>query len=198
MEVTFHPKIGNKDCWEIFVDGEKWREVHRTIFGKNPVLSSPSSEKNLQSMFDELEYQRAKKYVLWRLSAQNYHSQLLSQLLRARLVQDHTINRVIDDCHKMHLLNDDSWLQSFMKKELKRYSLRVVLRKLHAKGFVSETLEDLAQEWNSENEVMAIWHLLQTKYKKKDLTEVKERQKCIAALMRKGYSYEKIKRALND
>ncbi len=190
--MIFRPKEGNKDRWEILVDGEKWREVHRAIFGRKPHFS-PSSEENLQSIFDVFEYKRVKGYVLWRLSIQSYHSEQLAKLLRDRLVQNKTIDRVLQEYREMGFLDDELWLQSFMRTQQKRYSLRLILSKLHAKGLSAETLQQLAKEWkNPEEELQAIQHLLKTKYRSKDLTQYKNRQKVIASLIRKGYSFDQI------
>jgi regulatory protein len=120
MQVTFRPKEGNRDHWEIVVDDEKWREVHRAIFGRKPIFPSLPSEDKLQSVFDTLEYRRVKGYVLWRLSTQSYHSEQLAKLLRDRLVQTHTIQRVLQEYQGMGFLDDEAWLQSFMRIQQKR------------------------------------------------------------------------------
>ena len=195
--MTFRPKEGNRDRWDILINGEKWREVHRAIFGRKPTLPSLSDEKDLQASFDVLEYRRVKGYVLWRLSTQSYHSEQLAKLLRERLVQGHTIQRVLQDYQEMGVLDDEAWLQSFMCLQQKRYSLRFILTKLRAKGLSSETLQRLAKEWkNPEEELQAIQHLLKTRYRSKDLTQYSNRQKVMAALARKGYTFDQIQTAL--
>jgi regulatory protein len=200
LHVTFRPKEGDKERWEILLDGEKWREVHRAIFGRKPSFSSsPSSEEELQRIFDAFEYRRVKGYVLWRLSTQSYHSEQLAKLLRDRLVQSKTIDRVLQEYREMGFLDDDSWLQSFMRSQQKRYSLRFILSKLHHKGLSSETLQRLAKEWkNPEEELQAIQHLLKTKYRSKNLIQYKERQKVIAALVRKGYTFDQVQAAFQQ
>jgi regulatory protein len=171
--------------------------VHRAIFGRKPTFPPLFAEKDLQSTFDAFEYRRVKNYVLWRLSTQSYHSEQLAKLLRDRLVQSHTIDHVLQEYREMGFLDDDSWLQSFMRMQQKRYSLRFILNKLRAKGISSETIQRLAREWeNPKEELQAIHHLLKTRYRSKDLTQYKSRQKVIAALVRKGYTFDQIQAAL--
>jgi regulatory protein len=197
--VVFRPKEGNQDRWEILLNGEKWREVHRAIFGRKPTFPPLSSEEELQPIFDAFEYRRVKGYVLWRLSSQSYHSEQLAKLLRDRLVQEKTIEHVLQEYLEMGFLDDESWLQSFMRTQQRRYSLRFILNKLHAKGLSSETIQRLAKEWkNLEEEHQAIQHLLKTRYRTKDLTQYKSRQKVIAALVRKGYSFDQVQKALHQ
>ncbi len=197
--MIFQPKEGNRDRWEILLNGEKWREVHRAIFGRQPTFPPLPSEEELQTVFDAFEYRRVKGYVLWRLSSQSYHSEQLAKLLRDRLVQNKTIERVLQDYREIGFLDDELWLQSFMRIQQRRYGLRFILNKLYAKGLSSETIQRLAKEWqNPEEEIQAIQHLLKTRYRTKDLTQYKSRQKVVAALVRKGYSFEQVKIALSQ
>ena len=96
-----------------------WSQAH---------FSPSSSEKDLQSTFDAFEYRRVKGYVLWRLSAQSYHSEQLAKLLRERLVQIHTIERVLQEYRETGVLDDECWMQSFMRAQQKRYGLRFILQ----------------------------------------------------------------------
>lgn len=189
----FRPKEGNRERWEIFIDDEKWRDVHRSIFGRHPSLPPISDEKELQSIFDAYEYRRVKGYVLWRLSTQTYHSEQLVKLLRDRLVQSHTIDRVIRKYREMGALDDEAWLQSFMQTQKQRYSFRHILNKLRTKGLSAETISHLSEEWkNPEEELEALQHLMRTRYRSKDLNDYKVRQKVMASLARKGYSFDQI------
>lgn len=198
MQVSFVPKAGRREYWEIHVEGERWRDVHRTIFGAKPLFPSVSAADDLQAIFDAYEYRRVKSYVLWRLSKQSYHSEHLSKQLRERLVQEKTIQVVLKGLQDAGYLDDDIWLKSFLRSQQKRYGLPMILSKLRIKGLSSETLQQIDVDWGEpEEELQAIRHLLQTRYHKKDLADYKTRQKVIAALMRKGFSYEKVKDAMN-
>lgn len=199
MQVTFRPKEGLRDRWEILVDGEKWREVHRTIFGRNPVFPPLSAGEELKLVFDAFENRRVKAYVLWRLSTQSYHSEILAKLLRERLVQNHTVERVIEEMRGLGFLDDAAWLQSFFRIQQKRYSLPMILSKLRFKGLSSETLQSLAKEWiNPEEEMQAIQRIIHTRYGKQDLSQFKMRQKVICALMRKGYTFDQVQTVLQQ
>ncbi len=195
MQIVFQSK--ERERWEILVDGEKWREVHRTIFGRKPVFPPVSNRESLQTVFDAFEYHRVKNYVLWRLSSQSYHSEQFMKLLRERLVQDHTIDQVLQYCREIGFLDDEAWLKNFLSFQQKRYSLRVILSKLYAKGLSQETVRCLAKEWgNPLEELQALQHLLKTRYQTKDLTQFEVRQKVIVSLMRKGYTFDLIQQAL--
>ncbi len=197
MKISWKVKPGNPHYWEIWVEEEKWREGHRSIFGRKPAFPSCSSPEELPAVFDAFEYRRVKGYVLWRLSQQSYHSEQLRKLLQGRFVQPPTIEKVIQELKGSGYLDDRAWLQGFMRGQERRYGLPLILLKLRAKGLSSSTLQTLAAEWerDPQQEIEAIQHLLKTRYRSKDLTQYKEKQKVVAALLRKGYSFEQIHQA---
>lgn len=195
--ISFRSNERDKERWQILKDGEVWREVHRSIFGRKPVFPSLSVDRDCGLVFDHYEYQKVKAYIFRRLTKQSYHSEQLAKLLRERLVQDKTIDRVICEFKLLHILDDEAWLQNFMSSQQKRYSLRAMLLKLKSKGLSSNTLKQLAIEWNRpEKELEAIQRLLQTRYRSKDLSQYHIKQKVIAALLRKGYAFDQVKAAL--
>jgi regulatory protein len=199
MIVKFRLKEGRRDYWEILIDGEKWREVHRTIFGSKPVFPPVSSMEDLKTVFEAYESHRVKGYLLWRLSKQSYHSEQLAKLLRDRLVQIQTITHVLGEFQDKGYLNDKLWLKNFFQIENKRGSLRLILAKLYKKGFSKETLKELSEEWNNpEEEETTLLYLMNTRYRNKDFTDRKTKQKVTASLLRKGFSFEQIKGAFKN
>jgi len=196
-QVTVQPKEGIPDHWVIFIQGEKWCDVHRSVFGKHPSFSPVSSWEEWQKNFNQVEYQRVKNYVIWRLSSQSYHSEQLSKLLKERLVQKETIIKILQDCQQWGYLNDEQWVQLFMKTHQSRYSLRLILIKLRQKGLKPDTLEQIAQSWHQpKKELAAIQQLISKKYCSKNLKDFKERQKVVAALIRKGFQYDQVSQVL--
>lgn|GEM_PF-1129659 len=199
MQPTFKLKEGSPDQWDLLIDNKKWHKVHGAIFGQKPVFPPFSLEEDLQSVFDAFEYRRVKSYVLRRLSSQSYHSQQLAKLLRDRLVQKKTIDRVLQEFRQKGFLDDDSWLEHFIGNRRKRYSLRLILMKLQAKGISPETIQRLEKEWrNPEEELKSIRHLLNTRYRTTNLAEYKSRQKVIFALVRKGYPLNQVRAAIQE
>lgn len=119
MNVSFTPKEGRRDRWVIMVDGEQWKEVHRTIFGAKPRFPDVLSESDIQTLFDAYESRRVKNYLLWLLSRQSYHSEQLGKMLRDRLVHEQTIHLVLTDLQTQGCLDDASWLKAFMQSQEK-------------------------------------------------------------------------------
>jgi regulatory protein len=200
MLIEVRPKLENKDVLIIFIDEEPRKQIHVTVFGKNP--SFPSKVESLeewQTFFEAAEYRCAKNYVLRRLAMQNYYSIQLEKLLKERFISQATIQRLMAECLSWGYLNDQAWLDSFMRTHIKRNSLRAISMKLQAKLVSPEIIQELMEQWrNPQDEERSVRRILETRYKNKNLEDFKERQKVIAALARKGYSFEVIRSALGD
>lgn len=169
-------------------------DIHTAIFGRHPSFPDCNSESDWQNRFDTLEYQRAKSYVIRRLASQPYHSRQLAKLLQERLVSTSTASRIIKECVDKGFINDDSWIESFIRQNHKKMGVHAIMRKLQAKGLINEEIQAIYEKWmDPEKEKQSIERLLQTKYRKKNLNNFAERQKVVASLMRKGFSIEAIR-----
>lgn len=191
MKITWavHAK---KELWTIFLDNEPWKTIHSAIFGRR--LNFPSECLSLsewEQFFYEKECQQAKQYLLWRLSRQSLHSQQIKKILKEKLVTPSVIETVIEEFIQKGYLDDDHWIKSYINAQRKRFGLPIIASKLKAKGI---TIEDIEGIQDTEKEKEVIQHLLHTKYRLKDLSDRTQRQKVIASLLRKGFSYESIRR----
>lgn len=199
IHVTLASKEGRRDRWEIRVEGERWRDVHRTIFGSKPCFPPCQKGNDIQSIFDEYEYRRVKNYVLWLISKRSYHSEQLFKMLRERLVQEKTMQRVKQELQAAGFLNDEAWLKSFLQIQGRKYGLPILLSKLRSKGLSAETLRSIVDNVRSpEEEHLAIRNLLEKRYRSIDLKDYKVRRRVFAVLMRKGFSYERIQEVLKE
>jgi regulatory protein len=193
MNIIIQPQAQSR--FQILINGEKWKEIHQSIFGKKPTIPSAETLDQLEHLFDELEYRRVKSYLLWRLSAKSYHSDMIFKMLEERLVAHATAERVIEEFKKLGYFDDQAWIDNFVRSQSKRYSNRLILQKLRQKGIPQECLQEIPI---IADERAAIKHLLNTRYSKKNFQDQKERQKVISALMRKGYKYEDIAFIIGD
>ena len=127
VKIEIKAQPGRRDILTIYIDDEEWRKIHSSIFGRSPQFPPMSSMDECEAAFQELEQKKTRLYVLRRLSAQSYHSILLAKLLREKLVQSSTISLVIAECQARGYLDDQAWLENYMKAQLKRMSLRAAL-----------------------------------------------------------------------
>lgn len=200
MKITLSTPEERKELRFILIDGEVWRSIHRSVFGRRPKFPSEfESLADWQAEFDKIELERARNYALRRLSVQNYYSGKLHQLLLDRCIQPHTAEKVISTYLEMGYLNDEAWLEAFMRGHVKRQSIKSIRYKLRSIGIPSDILSELLEKWkNPEEEKETVTKLLKTKYRHRNLADYKQKQKVIAALMRRGFNYELISSVLRS
>lgn len=198
MKISLN-KSEELNIFTVWVDDTPWRDLHTAIFGKRPGLPKQcESLKEWGLQFQELEYRAALQYAYKRLSIKPYLSEALSSSLQEKLVSPETATRVIEECQRQGFLNDSQWIESFIRRQLSHhYGPQTILAKLQSKG-VSRTAakEALSRLDGEEGQSERIHHLLQTRYRKHDLSDRRSRDKVIGALARKGFSLSVILCAL--
>lgn len=183
---------GRPSIMTVVYDGDPWREVHTSIFGRKPSLPQGClSLEQFQEEFSALECQLAKRYALKRISVQAMLSTRLSRSLRDRLVSERAIEHVINDLTELGLLNDKEWTESYVRVQAARkMGPRAIAQKLAAKGMRNcKALEGI---WDVDEQKNSIKHLLKTRYSKRNLKDARERQKVIASLARRGFDLSAI------
>jgi regulatory protein len=196
MRVEILPSQEKRGVLLLSVEEEFYREIHTSIFGKHPKFAFIADDISAQFLKKEIE--RVKVFVLRRLSQRQYSSFELERQLKDRLVSEHTIHHVFEECRRLGYLDDKSWLENYIRSLMTaKAGPRMMVAKLRSKGvpqsFYGPVLDRLATR---ESQVEGVQKLLQTRYRSRDLTDYKEKQKVIAALLRKGFDFEIVQSCL--
>jgi regulatory protein len=190
MKITCEINPTRKSILTISIDGEPWRDVHTSIFGKCPQLpQNCQTYEEFISQFSAFESRQVKNYCLRRLSLQAMLSTALASSLKERFVSEIMIQQMFHELNNLGFLNDREWSASFVRMQTSRkVGPHVIAKKLASKGIKGEELEKaLEKSWNSDSQKKQILSLLKTRYAKRNLTDFKEKQKVIASLVRKGF-----------
>lgn len=187
------PKENAKNVKTILMDEEPWRDFHCAVFGYYTfeILSI--------EQFEILEKKKVKAFVYRKLAQKNHCSHELQKKLKECLVPKSIADAMIEECENLGYINDEDWLKSFIRgAKTKKVGPAFIMQKLMMKGFDKETAAAaLKEEDLPRDRIERIKKLLQTRYRSRDLTDYKEKQKVIASLARKGFSFEDIKNALS-
>jgi regulatory protein len=185
--------------FEILLEGELLRRAHPSILKPAEIPQECLSSEELEEQLRALEVRGAKRYVLRRLAKQPLASTELAQLLAKRCVSSTTIEKVLTECQNAGYLDDEIWLQGYVKGCLSRkLGPRAIAEKLRVKGIPVPRIKAILEvEATLPKQSEGIRRLLTTRYRSRDLTQYKERQKVIAALLRKGYALDLIQACLN-
>lgn len=201
MRISLHKKMeGRAGVLTVYIDDEPWRDIHTSIFGKKPNIPTDCTTLNeWEERFQQLEYRGALQYALKRLSVKNQPSTELKAQMEKHLVSEGIIKRIISECKSLGYINDEDWLKSFVKHQISRnQGPHSIVMKLRAKGISQNAAEELVRTLNgNETQQEQIKQLLSKRYRNRDLTDRGTRDKVIAALMRRGFSFDQIRTAMH-
>jgi len=178
---------------KIFVDGELFKEVSVTLFGKRPSLPKHLEDiDSLNVFFAEEEFQRGRSYALKCLGNRNYLTSQLEEALLNKLVDPKNAERILSDCKRYGYLDDDAYIEGYIRQCIARHDgPQKIITKLRGKG-VSYTLASEKVAAFTDDQGEQIRHLLKTRYSRYNLDDYKEKQKAITALQRKGFPLDEI------
>lgn len=122
--------------------------------------------------------------------------QLRDKLKQGKKYTDETIDETIKFLKKHNFVNDEDFAKRFIELHKNSYSIKVLRQKLVQKGVKKEILDSVFDDEIDVDEEALIKKLLLKKCpdyfeREKDM-EPKERQKLLAYLFRKGFTYDKI------
>lgn len=197
MKIEITPHEHRKGVLLLTVDEEFFREIHTSIFGRRPQFSFHSED--VSEQFAQKEFERANFFVLRRLTQRSYSSFELRSQLVERLVSTATIDRVLDECVRLGYLDDVAWLESFIRgQKSKKIGPKMIESKLYQKGIPKSFYAQYLEKGMTDEEQMeGIEKLLNSRFRSKDLSDYKEKQKVIASLIRKGFDFELVSRIIN-
>lgn len=199
MKLDIVQDLTKRDTLLLLVNDKPWKRLHTAIFGRKPRFNLKIQTKDeLIHHFGKWELEKARNYAIRRLTQQSYHSEKLKNLLVQRLIPLDIAEKVIQECIERGFLQDDLWLDHYIKRNLKKMSKRVIFQKLKREGIPLEILKELEEQWQDpQEEIEALKNLIQLRMKKKEMSDFKTRQKLIAYLARKGFSFDNIKEAIS-
>lgn len=148
---------------------------------------------------DESEYQKAKRYTINILARKNYASFELRKKLCDRSVPEDIIEAIVAEFAEAGYIDDKGWLVNFIRQEsVRKHGMMVILQKMRQKGVPEYLMDDAVGLLEREKPAEQIAKLIETRYRKYDLNDSRQREKAIAALMRRGYRYEDIKEVFSS
>ena len=147
-----------------------------------------------EAVFDS-EVKRAFEKASDYLSVRMHTKKELFEKLLKKGYEKEVIAEAIKKLEEYHFVDDELMAKEFVSQNSK-YSKRMLENKLRAKGVFSDIVEDAISE-RSDDEEFALCKKQAEKYvQSKDMSKEGAVQKMTASLLRKGFSYENIKKSL--
>jgi regulatory protein len=135
----------------------------------------------------ELNFEKGYRYACWLLSRHGYTACMLRKKIVSKEYPEDIADMVLERCIERGYLNDKTWAESYIRiQQRKHYGKKRIVQGLKHKGIAIEIIEQLEEMFGDGRE--EIRYLLEKKYAAIDCSDYKQRNKVVAALMRRGFS----------
>ncbi len=154
-----------------------------------------ASEECLEEIRDEV-INKAFNKALSLVSSRECSAYIIRDKLKRKFFPDYAIDDVIKMMYEYNYLNDERFVESYVRSYMLTKSRNMIIRELEDRGInVSEYTEVIDGVYNDEciDEEDAIEKLLEKRFRGQDLSDEKVRRRAVAYLQRHGFGYDKIK-----
>lgn len=155
----------------------------------------PLSEETYQVILKEVLFKRARERVLFLLKSSDKTEQELRRKLKDGGYPKEAADYAIDFLKKHNFINDQDYGRRYVEFNSGRKSERQIRYELQRKGLDKEVIQELLSE-QPVDEVAQIQNYVKKKCLNPEEMDFKQRSKMMAALGRKGFSYDAISRVL--
>ena len=200
MKIT--AKQGKDTKIHIHIDGEYLLTVDEDFWFSSGYISGDEIDDGDLVAFKEAAGSRlAFNSAMFSLDMRDHSEKELRQKL-SRKFDENSVNTAIEKLLDLGLVNDRRYAELLVRElyERKKYGKSRIKSELYKRGIASDTINDVIEEYENENEpdnIQTIVDIIRKKYYNK-LIDEKSRQKVIAALVRLGYSFGDIRQAMRE
>ncbi len=172
------------------------------VFRYNLKAESYISEQTYDEIITTLS-KRALTRALYLFKDKDYTEyEIKSKLLKA-YYPEQSIEYSTKYLKDNHFINDRRYAYNYITFKSGSYSSKVIVNKLRQKGIASDDIDAAFEEFtsdNSESEYNTLINLIYKKLKSKSVIDLsyEEKQKLIAYMCRKGFSYDMARKAFNE
>lgn len=186
--------IDNQKFNEIWVEGEKYKEVHKKLY-KNHLrkILRASSKKDLTDIFLRLDIQLGRGFVYKLLALKGYMKSELVEKLKLRRIDPQAIEVILEECERLGYIDDQREGELFVQRHKRKgWGPQVIAQKLSRKAPKIVEIAKISEE----EQLNMIEHWIQKKIRSQDLNDLKVKQKLYRFLKGKGFDESLIRQSL--
>ena len=154
------------------------------------------SEETYEEIMKEVIIRRAKLRAMHLLESGDRTEKEMREKLRNDYPQA-AIDAAVEYVKSYRYINDSEYARRYVEANKGKKSARMLSMQLEQKGIEREVIEELMSQ-TEDMEEEQIRKYVGQKFTQGESPDPAKKQKAIAALMRKGYAYEKIRKVFTD
>ena len=186
-----------KQMCALFIDGEYVMNLDaQTLIENRFDVGREIDDDELKDIIDKSNERRAKEKALWLISYRSHSKKELFDKLK-RSFDEASAQKAVDRMEELGLINDEEFAKLYARKLVngKKMSVKAAEFELYRKGIDKITAEQGLGELEYDPQTQII-EFITKKYK--NINDEKIKRRAVAALQRKGYSWEEIKQAIES
>ncbi len=188
--------IDNKRYVDILIDGEKWKEVHKSLY-KNHLIEilRTSTKKNLRDLCLRVDIKLARMLVYKWLALRGFMKTELTKKLSSYKIDPQAIAKVLSECEKLGYLDDIREGRLFIERGKQRgQGPQFIAMKLWQKA---PELKEMARDSFTDDEQREqIKQWIKKKTRSTNLSEIKVKQRLYRFLIGKGFDNSLVREQL--
>ena len=186
-----------KQMCALFIDGEYVMNLDaQTLIENRFDVGREIDDDELKEIIEKSSERRAKEKALWLISYRSHSKKELFDKLK-RSFDEASAQKAVDRMEELGLINDEEFAKLYARKLVngKKMSVKAAEFELYRKGIDKITAEQVLSELEYDPQTQII-EFITKKYK--NIQDEKIKRRAVAALQRKGYSWEEIRQAIES
>ena len=188
----------SKTRYKVFIDGQFAFALYKGELSRYHIVDGSEIDEKVYQILYKDNVKRAKLRAMHLLSDMGRtESQLRTKLLQGGYPQK-IVDEAITYVKSFGYINDREYARNFVESRKEKKSRKEIYAALCQKGLDSELIKEALDEcYAGEDSLQAIKALLRKKGYHPGNADLKENQKIIGYLVRKGFQYEDIRKVVN-
>lgn len=190
----------SKSRYKVFIEGQFAFTLYKGELSRYHIAEDNRIDEEVYDILRKLVIKRAKLRAMHLLSDMGRTESQLCTKLKQGGYPDEAVEEAIRYVKSFGYINDAEYVRSFIDSRKEKKSKKEIYAALKQKGVDSDIIEQVFEEmdYGEEDSRQAIEALMRKRNYNPDSADLKEKQKLMGYLMRKGFRYEDVNSVLNS
>lgn len=190
----------SKSRYKVFIEGQFAFTLYKGELSRYHIAEDNRIDEEIYDILRKLVIKRAKLRAMHLLSDMGRTESQLRTKLKQGGYPDEAVEEAVRYVKSFGYINDTEYVRSFIDSRKEKKSKKEIYAALKQKGVDSDIIEQVFEEmdYGEEDSRQAIEVLMRKRNYNPDTADLKEKQKLMGYLMRKGFRYEDVNSVLNS
>lgn len=198
MRVTAVTPVDRRKCKVFLEEGDFAFPLYRGETERFHIQEGTELPEGVyRRIVEEILMPRARERALYLLQSQGRTGSQMEKKLSGDGYPEEVVSRVMEFLKEYRFIDDSAYTENFIRVNREKKSRRQMAFELQQKGVDRQDISRILEE-NPQDDLAAARNLLKKRLRTADLSDLKERNRLGAYLGRRGFSYDVIRRVMEE